>query len=246
MSSPYVVWRQSPKITLARGALLCALAAAGCSDDAHSLGGEAPLVGTCASGAAIEPIDFMEDDDGTIERIGERAGTWFWFNDETSTQWPAHEDGTIPMVKLRPARSGSHYAARARGKGFSDWGAGIGLELYSHQAYDLSGYAGITFWARSAPDMPGNVRLALPDSATSPRGRQCREKCNQHFGSDLSLDTVFRRYSFRWDELTPDDWGGESVGSLRASQVYNITFQVKTADDFDFWIDDVALLCNAN
>jgi hypothetical protein len=253
-----VAWRLNRNVA-ALGAALGCLSATGCSDDNHRLGGaveaaaggdEPRSVGLCSTGADLELLDHMEDGDGAIELIAQRGGVWFSFNDETEgSQLPQSDDETFVMSELVPPRSGSHYAARSHGGGFSVWGAGIGFELYNQKAYDLSRYAGITFWARRAPDTASALRFAVTDAATTPRGGQCREyvdysTCSDHFGVDLSLGTAFRRYSFSWQELTQEGWGEPHPDSIDTSRVYGVRFQTDPIEEFDFWIDDIALLCH--
>lgn len=229
----------------------------GCSDDGHRLGGAlgagarngAARVGLCKDGADLELLDSMEDGDGTIDMASQRAGVWFSFNDKTDgVQLPAFDDETFTMSELEPPRGASHYAARSHGGGFTKWGAGIGFELYSQKAYDVSRYAGISFWARRAPDTASALRFALTDAATTPRGGQCREyvdysTCSDYFGADLSLSTAFRLYSFGFDELEQEGWGEPHPSSVDTSAVYGVRFQTDPYEDFDFWIDDIALLC---
>jgi hypothetical protein len=122
--------------------------------------------------------------------------------------------------------------------------AGIGFELYNQKAYDLSSYAGITFWARRAPGTASALRFAVTASATAPRGGQCHEyedysTCSDYFGSDLSLGTAFRRYSFTWRELEQEGWGEPHPDSVNTLQIYGIRFQTDPVEDFDFWIDDM-------
>lgn len=239
----------------ARLAVSCLLLL-GCSDDSHRLGGSLPTsrdgaqrVGLCKDGADVERIDFMEDGDGTIDMTNQRAGVWFSFNDKTDgTQLPAFDDETFTMSELDPPRGISHFAARSHGGGFTKWGAGIGFELYSQKAYDLTSYAGISFWARRAPDTASALRFALTDAATTPRGGQCREyvdysTCSDYFGADLSLSTAFRLYSFAFEELEQEGWGEPQPSSVDKSAVYGVRFQTDPYEDFDFFIDDIALLC---
>jgi hypothetical protein len=253
MSIRYANW-PSRNAGALLSATLSALLALGCSDDSYRLGGATAQdavfsrgpqrVGLCKDGADVELIDDMEDGDGTIDMIAQRGGVWFSFNDKTEgTQLPAADAEIFAMSELLPARSGSHYAARSSGGGFTVWGAGIGFELYNQKAYDLSRYAGLTFWARRGPDTASALRFAVTDSATAPRGGQC-DKCSDYFGVDLSLGTVFRRYTFTWQELTQEDWG-DPQPNVNAAEVYGIRFQADPLEDFDFWIDDIALLCHA-
>lgn len=255
MSIRYANWPPNRSVGTRLGAALGALLALGCSDDSYRLGGAAAQnvsrtgpqrVGLCKDGADVELIDDMEDGDGTIDMTAQRGGVWFSFNDKSEgSQLPAADAEIFAMSELLPARSGSHYAARSSGGGFTVWGAGIGFELYNQRAYDLSRYAGLTFWARRGPDTASALRFAVTDSATAPRGGQCH-KCSDYFGVDLSLGTVFRRYSFTWQELTQERWGDPQPDALNAAEAYGIRFQADPLEDFDFWIDDIALLCHAD
>jgi hypothetical protein len=255
MSIPCVAWPRNRSVTVRLLAAL-ALLAVGCGDDSHRLGGGSETVsrnrmGLCAEGAAFESIDQMEDGNSAIEETAQRSGTWFPINDKTGIQVPdpwALTYETFEMTELDPPRAGtSHFAVHTSGAGFTKWGAGMGLELRSQQTYDLSKYAGVAFWARRGPDSTATLRFSLPDSATSKRGGQCQgTECDNYFGSDLNLTTAFRRYSFTWQELKQEeDWGAPQP-ALKTKEVYGIRFQVDPFEDFDFWIDDVALICNAN
>lgn len=251
MSIRCVTWPENRSVAI--GTALFALLTVACSDDSYRLGGErasavsgASHSGLCADGAELEVLDQMEDGDGAIEMIAQRSGDWVSFNDKTGgVQVPEDGAETFVMSELVPPRSGSHYAARSHGGGFTLWGAGIGFELYSQKAYDLSSYAGITFWARRGPDTASSLRFGVTDSATAPRGGQC-QKCSDYFGSDVSLDTEFQRYSFTWDELKQGGWGEPKPEALNTSQVYGVRFQMDPVEAFDFWIDDIALLCHAD
>lgn len=256
MSNHCAVWPRNRSVTVG-GLAALALLAVGCGDDSHRLGGANEGVsgqsrlGLCAEGAAFESLDQMEDGDGTIDMTEQRSGVWFAFNDKTGTQVPHFDEEIFLMSELDPPRAGtSHFAARSHGSGFSGWGAGIGFELYSQKAYDVSKYAGITFWARRAPNTSASLRFAIPDSATAKRGGQCEEipdqRCNDYFGIDLDLGTAFRRYNFTWRELKQGPWGWPRPEAVNTKEVYGIRFQHDAFEDFDFWIDDIALICKAD
>jgi hypothetical protein len=247
MSIHCVAWPRNRSVTVRRLAAL-ALLAVGCGDDSHRLGGAPDQMGLCAEGAVFESIDQMEDGNSAIEETAQRSGTWFPINDKTSKQVPdpwAPGYDVFKMSELDPPRArSSHFAVHTSGGGFTDWGAGMGLELRNQQPYDLSKYAGVTFWARRAPRTTATLRFSLPDTATSTRAGQC-EMCENHFGTDLNLTTAFRRYSFTWQELKQEDWG-DPQPALNTKEVYGLRFQFGPSEDFDFWIDDVALICNAD
>jgi hypothetical protein len=235
----------------------------GCSDEGHRLGGvgyrivDGLRVGACRDGADIEPVDFMEDGDATIELTQGRAGNWFSFNDRTTmaTQWPQTDAEVFTMTALRPPRGESQRAAWTEGKGFEDWGAGIGFELKSQKPYDLSGYAGVTFWARQGEGHRAPVRFAVTDPLNAPRGGHCQPEqpknppCDNYFGAELDLDTEFRSYRYEWSQLAQEPWGYTLTQTLDPAAIYGFRFQLIKYEGvplmaFDFTIDDVALLCN--
>lgn len=241
---------------LRSGAVLGALVAAACSDASYRLGGSShesvshdasPHSGLCANGADLEFIDQMEDGNGSIDFTNGRAGVWFAFNDETGTQFPGRNLEGFPMSALDAPRARSRYAAHSYGSGFHKWGSGIGFDMRAQQPYDAAAYAGIAFWARRAPGATAAVRFAVPDDATSPLGGKCDSDaglCHDDFGSDLDLGPEFRFFSFTWRALSQRGWSGNVERAIDASQIYGVRFQLEVDVDFDFWIDDVALLCH--
>lgn len=234
----------------------CGLGSA-CSDGSYRLGGSVSeqavdtgqqRIGLCQNGADLELIDQMEDRDGSINFSAGRAGVWFSFNDETGTQFPGTKLESFPMSALDPPRSGSRYAAHSYGSGFAIWGSGIGFDLRAQQPYDASAYAGITFWARSAPGASSTLRLAVTDGATSPLGGKCdfdADLCHDDFGRDLELGTGFRFFSFSWAALSQRGWSGNVLPKIDETTLYGLRFQSEPDVDFDFWIDDVAFLCHS-
>lgn len=241
---------------LRAGVVLVALVASACSDASYRLGGSSresvnhdgsPRIGLCVRGADLEFIDQMEDGDGSINFTNGRAGVWFPFSDETGKQFPGRDLESFPMSELDPPRAGSRYAAHSFGSGFKKWGSGIGFDMRAQQPYNASSYAGIAFWARRAPGATSAVRFDVPDQATSPLGHQCEAdagKCHDDFGSDLDLGTDFHFFSFTWRSLSQRGWSGDVQYQIDPTQIYGVRFQLEVNAEFDFWIDDIALLCH--
>jgi hypothetical protein len=239
------------------GLAVTSLLGSGCGDGSYRLGGAVneahPLsgsvrVGLCAQGADLELIDSMEDGSGSIDFTAGRSGFWFSFNDKSGKQYPETDlPGSFPMSSLDRPRGSSHYAARSFGSGFSGWGAGIGFDVRAQAPYDASGYAGISFWARSAPKASTALRVNVPDIGTSALGSECEvASCGDDFGHELSLETSFQYYSFVWADLAQRGWSGRVFPNIDASKIYGLRFQIDPGADFDFWIDDVTLLCHGN
>jgi len=246
-----------PSREFGRALALAALgfAVVACSDAGHRLGGGvekaqddpgALTVSPCAPGAQVDAIDDMEDQDGSIDFTAGRAGVWYVYNDRTGMQVPDIFGERFNMTALEPPRAGSHFAAHTSGRGFTEWGAGIGLYLRAQQAYDASGYAGISFWARRGPSSTSSLQLAVPDGETSPLGGKCDLKanlCHDDFGYDLELTEEFQYFSFTWAELVARNWSAMYLPGIDSSKIYGIQFQVDRDQDFDFWIDDLSFLC---
>ncbi len=258
METRYAAWRLNHEAYRSLVVAAASLLSAACGDTAHRLG-DGPVqtqdgsdlvtVHECEPGQLLEPIDDMEDGDGSIEFTAGRAGLWFAFNDHTGTQEPDIFAESFLMGKIEPPRQGSRFAAHTRGSGFTEWGAGLGLDLRVQQPYDASGYAGISFWARRTTSDALTVQLAIPDSATSPLGKQCdieAELCHDDFGKLIDLTEEWAYYHYTWAEMTARDWSEQSyrgVESINPKKVYGIRFQVEKFIDFDFWIDDLSFMC---
>lgn len=262
METRYVAWRPSHDARRALAVIGICLLSTACGDTAHRLGGgedgktegDADSVTTihkCAQGQLLEPIDDMEDNNGSIELTAGRAGVWFAFNDHTGTQEPDIFAETFTMSRVEPSRGDSHYAAHTSGSGFTEWGAGVGVDLRVQQPYDASGYAGISFWARRGPGIDFfELQLQVPDSATSPLAGQCEaELCHDDFGDLIgTLTEEWQYYSYTWDQMIAQDWSEQAklrnVTRVTPSAIYGIRFQVENKyPAFDFWIDDMSFLC---
>src|SRR4051812_43263308 len=101
------------------------------------------------------------------------GGGWFIFNDHT------------PGGTMTPPTNGEFAAAlkdgaiHTSGKGFTDWGGGIGFNFQGAEALtpiDASDFTGITFkaWGSTA------MHVGLATKATMPEFNECK-KCYDHF-----------------------------------------------------------------
>ncbi|HYQ17088.1 MAG TPA: hypothetical protein VEQ58_15055 [Polyangiaceae bacterium] len=253
MSNHCAAWRRSSSVGVA---LLTAALGSGCSDDSYRLGGGVSGLsgpaghreGPCENGADIELIDSMEDQDSSIELSHGRSGNWYAFDDGSDgTQDPPVDAASFPMAKLDPARGRSHYSARERGGNFKNWGAGMAFDFKSKQPYDASHYAGISFWARRSADSDDQLLFAVPDRNTSPLAGVCDDRaglCTDDFGAKIKLSTEFEYFSFTWAEMAQVGWSLANLKAIDTAHLYGVRFVTDLVPDFDFWIDDVALLCH--
>jgi len=203
----------------------------------------------------------MEDEDSAILLdVDGRSGVWFAFNDESGGEQHPSPNEPFLMEQLDPARDSSRYAAWTAGEGFVEWGGGIGFELKSQKSYDATRYGGFAFWARRAPGGAVRLRADVTDRNTTPYGRQCNDKtmcdrgracdpaamaCYDNFGVAVELDEDWTFFSYRWEDLSQVGWSGNVYPEITRSAIYGIRFQSEPEGEFEFWIDDVAFVCDA-
>ncbi len=229
--------------------------AAGCSDGTHVLGGvidqsvspTSLVIGKCADGADLELIDDMEDADGTIALAQGRSGVWFSYNDRTNgEQTPPFPTRVFAMEALDPPRGASKRAAHTTGAGFTGWGAGMGCTLSSQHPYDATRYSGLAFWARSPGGTNAELRLGVPDQQTNPFGGICEDNhaCDNDFGAAIPLSDEWQFHVATWDKLRQQQWAGQVLfTAIESRAIYQVQFQVPGNQPFDYWVDDLALIC---
>jgi hypothetical protein len=224
----------------------------GGSGGAGGAGGAGGDTTTDSGGGAMgEMIDDMEDNDGSILSVNGRVGAWYTYNDLTMTAMQVPKQGE-PFTMTPGGRDGTGYAANTKGSGFSVWGAGYGFNLKdpgdgaggsNKSVYDGSAYSGITFWAKAGATSDKALRVNVSNKDTDPAGATCApmDKCNDHFGTSLTLTTDWARYTLPFAKMAQSGWG-QSVARFDASTLYAVQFQVGKNAMFDISIDEVAFL----
>ena len=227
---------------------------AGAGGAPHS-GGEAGSGGTSAGGSGgsagtggaggggndvtvLDVIDDFESGDGSIPETNGRIGAWYAYNDETAggIQSPGPNDTFNPEAG---GPSGSGLAAHATGSGFTDWGAGIGVNLHHNGlvrgTYDASAYQGITFWARGSVAI--HFKVVSSTTTAVDQGGSCSANCDDHHQATVSLSGSWAQYSFSFAELRQQDWG--TPADIEPKEVISLQFEVEQDTAFDFWLDDI-------
>jgi hypothetical protein len=171
--------------------------------------------------------------DGTVATVMNLhpGGGWFTFNDHT------------PGGVMTPPNTGEFDVAlkggaiHTSGKGFSDWGGGIGFNFQGAEALtpiDASDFTGITFKAWGSTPM----HVGLATKATMPEFNQCK-KCYDHFATDIvDLTSTPKVYTFAWAQLKPAGWGSPKA-VFDPKTVVGLNFTSKGAIPWDFTIDDL-------
>jgi endoglucanase len=141
--------------------------------------------------------------------------------------------------------NGTPFAAHMSGtvgrSGFSLY-AGMGLNFVDPKGqYDSSKYKGITFWAKKGPGSTGNVRMKVPDIATEPDGKICKE-CYNDFGMDFELTEQWTQYTIPFTSMKQlKGWGSPHTEGIDSKTLYGIQWQVnEPGAAYDIWVDEIA------
>lgn len=202
------------------------------------------------SGAAVEPIghcadavggsespvlDDFEDGNTTTLEVDGRAGTWYFYDDETT--------GTRQSsVSADPLGNRDGLMLSVSGSGFSNWGSGFGAGLRwntTQCTYDASAYSGIQFWLRGS----GQGRVTFQNTSVRPvaLGGDCPTDaaCFDSHGVALTIPAEWTRVQLPFADFEQAGWG-TSVGPLDTSALYLLEFQFGTNSEYSLWLDDVA------
>jgi hypothetical protein len=206
---------------------------------------------TGGAGAAARTASRIDDMLGVDAQLSGQGynGYWFVSNDGTAggEQTPS---GPFAMTELDPPRDGSTFAAKSTGRGFtSTWGASFGFSFRADDtmSIDASEYDGVSFWAKVGADSIDHLRVEIADSSTSPAGGTCDDagdKCHDHFGTSITLDTEWQRVDIPFDVLAQQGFGDPQAESFTALALYQVQFKFGKslfADDaaYEIWIDDI-------
>jgi hypothetical protein len=185
---------------------------------------------------AVKPKGLLLSD-GASDKIQnvDPPGSWFVFNDRTAkgvmTPASTGEFGATGIV------NGS---VHTQGKGFSDWGGGIGFNFVGADSVtplDASAYSGLTFKASGSTAL----HVALATVATMPEFGECT-KCYDHFATDITdLTGAPKQYSFKWSQLKSAGWGAPKA-NLDTKTLIGLNFTSKGATAWDFSIKDISFI----
>jgi hypothetical protein len=238
-------------------------------------GGGGGVVGT-GGGAGDEPFDLVSDFEDVavatvvMSGVPPRNGTWYTYNDGTPcTQVPTPLDTTMkyigqaPPSGVPPGSTGS-LALHGYWSGCAIWGAGIGADLYApltpdgsiytgpKVAYDLSSYAGVTFWAMAAPggsDTELRIKFPMRVATRVEDGGACVEsatlKCSDDWGERFSLPAngSWKQFTVKFSDRLFQQEGWGAVFTWNPTDVTSIQIQsVDKGELYDFWIDDIYLI----
>jgi hypothetical protein len=207
--------------------------AAGAGGSAGNGGGTCGLV-----------IDNMEADTGVICQGNGRIGHWFAYNDGSSstTQTPPPNVAPTRPDPVQPPRGNSSYAMHTYGS-FVNFGA-IGCSLNgstSNQvevpsAYNVSGYTGLTFYAKGTPSQLQVIVSTTETTATMYGGTCTASSCSGNRVDIVVSSSAWTLYTVPFSSL------GLGNATFNPQHVLTIDFQVysTTGVTADFWVDDLS------
>jgi hypothetical protein len=195
-------------------------------------------------------LDDLEDGDSAIPEEGtpKRIGAWFSYADGTAggTLTPAESGDFVPA---EGGPGDSMYYASLKGKGWKEWGAGMGFDFNNtgepdiKKAWDASAYTGIQFTAKGNTTM----RVAVMTLAVVPvaQGGECPEPpvgatdkdCDDGHGKSLTLTSDWKTYQIKFEDLKQE--GGNLTAAFDAAKAASIQFDVGPNLDFEIAVDNV-------
>jgi hypothetical protein len=185
-----------------------------------------------------------ENNSNQIAQIQDRGGYWYTFVDDTGSRVVPEAGKNGGTFQMTPGgANGTKYAARMTGTvgGGSPAYVGMGFNFVDPKgSYDASKYQGIRFWAKKGPGSADKVKLKVPDAATDPDGKLCKE-CYNDFGRDLTLKNEWTEYVVPFYLMKQDPtWGSPHPANIDSSKIYSVQFQFNQAGQpFDLWVDEV-------
>lgn len=195
------------------------------------VGGLTPLVADFEDGLKIIPQDG-------------RGGIWFEYADGSGTQ-----TNPIPIV----ASDAGGQAMHVVGKGFTNWGSGIGSAIAFDFGknvqcpYDVSLFDGISVRVKGT----GTAHLRITQVEMTPatagdRKGSCdpsTDVCEGHYEVAIELTSTWTVHRYKWNELA-QPFGNPQP--FNPKSVLGVSFEFHAPIDYDFWLDDVAFLATGS
>jgi hypothetical protein len=227
-----------------------ALGGAGCGANTD------PSPGTKFAGSCDMPVPAGQACFDVLSDFELNLGLTFGHGWAGGGSWAGDADASNPpkpkpiQAALDPPRGTSAHAFHITEDGsHTQWGSVWYAILNSMQAVDLSGYTGLSFWAKS-DGPPIAIKVALADYGSYPDTRGgvpplCDVTDNSVGGlgcyDDYSIriypDAVWRRYDIAFSSLTTGGWG--LLHAFDPRRVYSIKFAVLPKIAYSEWMDDI-------
>ncbi|HEX3775807.1 MAG TPA: hypothetical protein VHV51_15150 [Polyangiaceae bacterium] len=187
-------------------------------------------------------IDNMEDGDPFIGYQDGRSGIWYTYNDSTPGAVQLPSIAQFTMTAGPDATGGKHYA-NTYGKGFLNWGAGMGFGLNSGCPYDGSIYEGVHFWIRAEFGIKA-LFVMVPTAATTPadNGGTCLgpAPCYDDYQTQIVVNSNWTEEYIPFSALTQQGWGQPAAFDPRTLMGMNFQTLQGEGESFSFSVDSVS------
>jgi len=186
-------------------------------------------------------IEDAEDGDSQVLTRQGRGGYLYTFADELGTRI---SPGSSEFVVSEGGVEDTGHALRMSGNTSEAGGdvyAGMGFGFtYPEGPYDATGYCGIEFVAKKAPDTSGFLRFKVPDVNTVPGGKHCKE-CYNDFGVEFEVEEEWVHYVVDFADLKQEyGWGDPQPAMVSVHALWGLQWQVTSrGTPFDVWVDDI-------
>ena len=180
---------------------------------------------------ANDIIDDFEDGNFNAAPLGGRAGNWYIYGDGT---------GSLGFEVALIDRGASKKGIYTKGKDFSKWGSGMGVDMQSAKApYNAGAYLGVTFWARAAATLP--VLIVFPDVDTDPGGKLCTT-CDHHYNKTVQVTTSWQRFTVYFADLTLEGGTIPEPTAFKPDGLISVQFRMAPGLTYDLFVDDLAFV----
>ncbi len=132
-----------------------------------------------------------------------------------------------------------HYSAHTTGTGFTNWGAGLALNLATAKTcYDFSKFTGFKFKGKG----PANLTVAAQTTGVLPApAGTCTGTCYDSHKTTVTLGADFADYTVYFNQLAQGGWG-QSV-AFNPKDLVTFIFEVGPADmPFNYWLDNISFI----
>lgn len=130
-----------------------------------------------------------------------------------------------------------NWALRVQGSGFSDWGSSVTFTL--PPGSDVGSSVGISFKIRGTHGV--RFSAAMADVVPTDQGGTCMEECWNAHGTDVRVTGEWTTVTLPWTDVAQRaGWGAQIA--FDPARVVSVSWTMHTADAYDLWLDDVALV----
>ncbi|HYQ45956.1 MAG TPA: hypothetical protein VER11_28495 [Polyangiaceae bacterium] len=186
-------------------------------------------------------IDDFEDGDLFPLALDGRVGNWYAYGDGSGIT-------TADVVTMN--RGKGKMVLHHKGKDFTNWGSGVGVDLAHGSgdklSYDASAFNSVTFWGRAT--LTGtdtlNVTVALPTADTDGlvKNKTCTT-CDHHYFKNVTFTSTWQRFVVRFDDLSLEPGGKpEPVPAFNAGVLSSVQMRVVPGLTYELYIDDLAFV----